>query len=158
MSAQITQLPNYKITQCLHRSAGKRQQRDVAGHFDGAREPPLVRSADPGQAARDDLATLGNELREQAHVLVVDVLDFLDAELANLLAAEILAAAFAGATRPATRARAPGRWTLAMTLGCCRRFGRRSRCFRFVSHDAPSLCGADAVVRRLRFHIDHAFV
>src|SRR5580700_1593641 len=112
-----------------------------------------MRSADSGQAARDDLATLGNKLREQAHVLVVDVLDFLDAELANLLAAEILAAAFAGATRSATRARAPGRWTLAMSFGCCRRFGRGSRCFRFVSHDAPSLCGTDAVVRRLRFQL-----
>ena len=60
-----------------------------------------MRSADPGQAPRDDLAALRHELREQADVLVIDGLNFLHAELANLLAPEIFAPAFAAAARAA---------------------------------------------------------
>src|SRR5258706_5932551 len=97
LNYSITKLHNYPIR--LVRPACKRQQGDVARNLDRARQPSLMWSADSGQAARHDLAALGHELREQAHVLVVDVFDFLDAELTNLLAAEILAPAFTGAAR-----------------------------------------------------------
>src|SRR5579864_2867423 len=49
-----------------------------------------MRRADARNAPRNDLAALGNETREQAHVLIVDVVDSLDAKPANLLAPEIL--------------------------------------------------------------------
>ena len=54
-------------------------------------------SAHTGQAARNDLATLGHEPLQQAHVAVRDGVDLLRAELADLLAPEELASA-----RPAT--------------------------------------------------------
>jgi hypothetical protein len=75
-----------------------------------------MRSADSGQAARHDLAALGHELREQTHVLVVDILDFLDAELADLLAAKILAPAFTGAARAASGTWSAGGGTLAVSF------------------------------------------
>ena len=65
------------------------------------RQTPLVRRANPGQAPRDDLAALRHELGEQPDVLVVDGLNFLHAELANLLAAKIFASAFAATAGPA---------------------------------------------------------
>ena len=71
------------------------------------RQTPLVRRANAGQTPRHDLAALGHELREQADVLVVDGFNLLDAELANLLAAEILASAFAAAARAAGTRRTP---------------------------------------------------
>ena len=49
--------------------------------------------AHSGQAARNDLATLGNEALQQANVAIGDRVDLLRAELADLLAPEELAAA-----------------------------------------------------------------
>ena len=48
-----------------------------------------------------DLAALRHELGQQPDVLVIDGLNFLHAEFANLLAAKIFAPTFAAATRPA---------------------------------------------------------
>ena len=79
----------------LVRAAGERQQGDVARLLDCRRQTALVRRAYAGQAPGNDLAALGDEAGEQAHVLVIDGLDLLDAELANLLAAEKFAATFA---------------------------------------------------------------
>jgi len=76
---------------------GEGQQSDVAGLLDGAGEAALVRGADAGQAPGHDLAALGYELLEETYVPVGDGVDLLGAELADLLAAEKLAAA-AGAT------------------------------------------------------------
>jgi hypothetical protein len=76
-----------------------------------------MRSADPGQAARIDLPALGDELREQANVLIVNVLNPLDAEFANLLAAEILASAFAGAARATAGTGATSLRAMAVTFG-----------------------------------------
>ena len=59
---------------CLTTS-GERQQRYVARLLDGFRHPALMWSAHPGQAARNELSALGNKLREQPHVLVVDIVD-----------------------------------------------------------------------------------
>ena len=82
-----------------------KQARDVAGLLDGARQPALVGGADAGKTAGDDLAALGHKLLQQADVAVVDRVDLLGAELADLLAAEELASAAAGAT--AARGRPP---------------------------------------------------
>ena len=48
--------------------------------------------ANAGQSPRHDLSAFGDKLREQTNVFVIDSFDLLDAELANLLAPEILAA------------------------------------------------------------------
>ena len=73
-------------------SASKWQQGDVPRLLDGQAEAALVRRADAGQTAWHDLAALSNELRQQANVLVVDRVDLLDTEFANLLSAEKLPA------------------------------------------------------------------
>ena len=52
-----------------------------------------MRGADTGQAAGHNLAALGNEALQQAHVTVRNRVDLLRAELADLLAPEELAAA-----------------------------------------------------------------
>jgi hypothetical protein len=78
-------------------AAGEGHQRDVAGALDGDAEPTLVARADAGHAAREDFAALLHELREDVGALVVDEVHLLDAELADLLFAEILAFA-AGAS------------------------------------------------------------
>src|SRR5947209_6941677 len=101
-----------KTNDGLTQSCRERQQRDVARLLDGDGKPPLVRRADAAQAARHDLAAFGHEAREQPHVFVVDGVNFLDAEFANLLAAEIFPAAFAaaaGARTAGTAARAARR-------------------------------------------------
>src|SRR5580658_5072763 len=67
----------------------ERQQRDVARLLDGVGQPPLVRGADTGYAARDDLAALRHEGVQQLDVLVIDVVDLFHAKPANFLAAEI---------------------------------------------------------------------
>src|SRR5579864_6505013 len=105
-----------------------------------------MRRAHAGQAPRHDLAALGHELAQQPVVLVVDVFNFLGAELANFLAPEKLAPACAAlARRPARSATAaaisrtisprPSAFTRSRPFGRCRRL---LWCFRLVSHNAPS--------------------
>jgi hypothetical protein len=128
----------------LRCASGERQQRDVPRLLDGQRQTSLVRGANPGQAPGDDFAALRHKLREQPDVLVIDGLNFLHAELANLLAAKIFAPTFAAATRTAgtwgtafpipirgTVAGRPisARRTLSTRTCCC--------CSNFFSHDAP---------------------
>src|SRR5260370_38680881 len=77
---------------------------------DGRWQWTVVGSAHPGQATGHDLAALGHELLQQPHLFVVDVVDLLDAKLADLLAAEELASAVTGGAAirsvgPALRAR-----------------------------------------------------
>src|ERR1700686_2457711 len=81
----------------LSGASGKRQQRNIARLLDRQGQPPLMRCANAGQSPRNDSSTFGNKLREQTNVLIVDSLDLFDAELANLLAAKILAAPAASA-------------------------------------------------------------
>ena len=52
-----------------------------------------MRRADAGKTAGNDLAALGDEALQQAHVAIADGIDLLGAELADLLAAEELASA-----------------------------------------------------------------
>src|SRR5260370_41855190 len=68
----------------------ERQQRDVAGLLDRVGQTPLARSANARDAARHDLAPLGDECVQHLDVFVIDVVDLLDAEAAHFLAPEIL--------------------------------------------------------------------
>jgi hypothetical protein len=54
-----------------------------------------MRGAYAREPTRHDLAALGDELPEHSEVLVVDTLDLFHAELADFLAPEKLAPAFA---------------------------------------------------------------
>ena len=87
----------------------KGQQGDIACLLDGPREAALVRGADTGQAAGHNLAALGHEALQQAHVAVRNRIDLLRAELADLLAPEELA--------PARAARAAGTRTTGPRTG-----------------------------------------
>src|ERR1051325_3141890 len=77
----------------------ERQQRGDARALDGVLQLALMQRARAGDAARKNLAALGDELLQRLHVLEVDVLDLLDAELADALAAieELLLAALLSA-------------------------------------------------------------
>jgi len=100
-------------------AAGERQQRDVAGALDGFAEPALVTGANAGHAARENLAALLHELREDVGALVVDEVHFFDAELADFLFAEILALAAARAAWSAagTSRAAFAAWAAVSTTG-----------------------------------------
>jgi len=76
---------------------GKRQQGDVPGLLDGAGQAALVRGANAGEPAGHDLAALGHKPLQQPYVAVRNRVNLLSAELADLLAAEKLAAS-AGTT------------------------------------------------------------
>ena len=89
---------------------GKRQQSNVAGLLDGAGQTALMRGANAGETPRNNFAALGHELLQQPDIAVRNRVDLIGAELADLLAAEELAAA-AGPTagpRPAPRGPEPG--------------------------------------------------
>ena len=93
-----------RVSACRTRSlgtcgaSGERKQRDVTRALDRFAEPTLMTSADAGHAARQNLAALLHELRQDVGALVVDEVHLLDTKLADLLLAEILALA---ATRAA---------------------------------------------------------
>ena len=78
----------------------------LPGALDGRLQRPLMCGADTRDPPRLDLAALRNERRQQLHVLVIDVINLLDAELADPTAPEEPAASpglvARGATVPAT--------------------------------------------------------
>ena len=76
-------------------ASGERKQRDVARALDRFAEPALVTGANSGHAARQNLAALLHELRQDVGTLVVDEVHLLDTKLADFLFAEILALAAA---------------------------------------------------------------
>jgi hypothetical protein len=138
---------------------GEGQQGDVTGLLDGAGEAALVRGADASQPPGHDLAALGYELLQETDVPVGDGVDLLGAELADLLAAEELAAS-AGATTGARTARS-GTWaTLSLAwarawtrtwaglglLGTVRSSGRLY--LVFISHCVSSSSSCRAVMDR----------
>jgi hypothetical protein len=86
---------------------GKWQQGDIPGLLDGAGKTALVLGADAGQTARHNLAALGHKTLQQPNIAVGNGIDFLGAELANLLAAEEFAAS-AGSTGGASARSASG--------------------------------------------------
>src|SRR5262249_27221415 len=65
-----------------------RNERDLARALDRRLQFALVHRAGARDAPRQDLAALGDERPDQLHVLVVDVVDLVRAELADLAAAE----------------------------------------------------------------------
>jgi hypothetical protein len=69
-------------------SASERQQGDITRLLNCQAHAALVRCANARQAPGHDLAALRNELRQQPNVLVIDRVDFLDAEFADFLATE----------------------------------------------------------------------
>ena len=69
-----------------------RQQRQKARAIDSHRELALVARLGPGNARGDDLAVLVDEVLEDTDILVVDLLDLLRREAAELPAAEELSA------------------------------------------------------------------
>src|SRR4051812_30655621 len=69
-----------------------RNERDLAGALDRRLQLALVLGAGAGNAPRQDLAALRHERPDQLHVLVVDVVDLVRAELADLAPAEQRAA------------------------------------------------------------------
>jgi len=81
----------------------KRQQSDVARLLDGTRQSTLMGGADAGKTPGYYLAPLGDKLLQQANIAIVDGIDFLDTEFADLLAAKELASAAAGAAGASAR-------------------------------------------------------
>src|ERR1041385_6275421 len=75
---------------CLLRHV--RDEGDLARAFDCRLQLALVLGAGAGNAPRQNLAALGHERPDQLHILVVDVVDLVRAELADLAAAEQCAA------------------------------------------------------------------
>jgi len=71
----------------------ERKQGNVARLLDRKRKAALMPGANARQAARNNLAALGDEALKQANVTVRDRVDLLCAELADLLAAEELPSA-----------------------------------------------------------------
>src|SRR5258706_14580603 len=63
-------------------------QREEAGAIDGHAQLALVSGLGAGDARRDDLSVLVDEILEDRNVLVVDLLDLLGGEAAELAAAE----------------------------------------------------------------------
>src|SRR5688572_16578258 len=100
-----------------------RNERDLTRALDGGLQLALVHRAGSGDAARQDLAALRNERTDQLHVLVVDVVDLVRAELADLAATEhrtplslllvaglLVAAASTAATSTATARPSLSKW------------------------------------------------
>src|SRR5207244_8069158 len=67
-------------------------QRNLPGTLDGGLQLALVHRAGARDAPRQDLAALGHERPDQLHVLVLDVVDLVRAEFADLAPAEQRAA------------------------------------------------------------------
>jgi hypothetical protein len=81
---------------------GEGEQRQVPGTLDRRRQRALVLGAGAGLAARLDHPTIGDEAAHPWDILVVDVLDAIDAESTDLATRE-RAATTATAAKPAGR-------------------------------------------------------
>src|SRR5215218_5742856 len=66
---------------------GVRQQREVTRTLDRRRELALIERFRARDAARNDLARLGDVLLENAQILVIDLLDVFGGETAELATA-----------------------------------------------------------------------
>ena len=96
-------------------ASGERKQRDVSGALDRFAEPALMTRANAGHAARQNLAALLHELRQDVGALVVDEVHLLDTKLADFLFAEILALAAARTARTTARTAFTTRATVSTT-------------------------------------------
>src|SRR5262245_55556096 len=84
---------------------GVRQQREVTRALDRRRELALVERLRAGDAARDELAGLGDVLLERGQILVVDLLHAFGRETAELATARERAVATAATTAGTTTTR-----------------------------------------------------
>src|SRR5687767_11286191 len=82
---------------------GVRQQREVTRTLDRRRELALVERFRARNAARNDLAGLGDVLLQRAQILVVDLLHVFGGETAELATARERAVATAGTAATTTR-------------------------------------------------------
>ena len=80
-----------------------RQQREVTRTLDRRRKLTLVERLRARDAARDDLARLGDVLLERGEILVIDLLDALGRETAELPTARERAIATSSTRATATR-------------------------------------------------------
>jgi hypothetical protein len=71
----------------------ERQQRDVLSALDRHRQPTLMPRAGPRHPAGKNLAAFLHECLQDVRLLVVDVIDAIDAEAAHFLLANIVALA-----------------------------------------------------------------
>src|SRR5262245_59498694 len=85
INAEITKCHTAQI-RCSIRHV--RNECDLPGALERDLQFALVHRAGAGNPPRQDLAALGNERSQQLHVLVVDVVDLVRAELADLAPAE----------------------------------------------------------------------
>src|ERR1035437_288816 len=104
---------------------GEGQQGDIPGLLDGAGQAALVLGADAGQTAGHNLAPLGHKALQQTDIAVWNRVNLLGAELADLLAAEELAASARATGGPSARSAArtsagAGTGTVARTLARAR--------------------------------------
>src|SRR5487761_242669 len=79
----------------------ERQKRDILRAFNRNRQPALMTRARAGHSPRENLAALLNERLENLRLLVVDQIDFIDAEAADFLFANVVAFSAARPGRPA---------------------------------------------------------
>src|SRR5688500_11362953 len=91
-----------RFRSCAPRSVGRdRKQRHRAGALDRVLQLALMKGTGSGNAAWQNLSALRDELLQHLHVLEVDVLELLDAELADAFPAieELLLSALLSAAR-----------------------------------------------------------
>ena len=79
---------------------GERQQGDVPSLLDGTGQAALVRGTNAGEPPRHDLAAFRYKPLQEPDIAVRDRVDLLGTELADLFAAEELAAAARSAGGP----------------------------------------------------------
>src|SRR4030095_11259568 len=78
------------MTPLLRLLRGEGKQRDVPRLHDCIGQAALMRRTDSGNSPGHDLGALGDQLREQFDVLVIDGIDAFHTELTNFLAPVIL--------------------------------------------------------------------
>src|SRR6185369_2609378 len=120
------------------------KQADVARALDGARELTLLLGRDCSDTRWHNLAALGHEALQQAHVLVIDLRRILAREGARLAAAEKRAGHYSTSS---SRARKLGRSSRSPRSP---RSERRSRSFspRRIIADGPVSCSSTLMVRK----------
>src|SRR6266403_2231187 len=124
-------------------AACKRHEGDVSRPLNRDAQPALVPRAHAGHPARQNFPALLHELRQNVRALVVDEIHLLDAELANLLLAELLPlparpsawTARASAARPAFAPRSAMSAAVPAVATFTPRSSSRRRClFLFFCH------------------------
>ena len=109
---------------------GKREQRELAGAFEGHIQRALMGGTGAGLAARLNLGAVGQETPQAPEILVVDLFDLVDAELADLATRGEFSAAAAATTAAELTGSASRSWASAAWSG--RRAGHGHGCTSFL--------------------------